>query len=129
MASCLESWLRELSAVESSRGSFQDASDAIARATGVRLGKRQLEQLAARAAADFETFYTDPSRDQATATEGDLLVLSADGKGIVMRPDPTRCAPPPPRQPAKPPPSWRPGCPAVRNATGNGWPRSVPCTT
>jgi len=84
--------LRELSAIESSRGSFEDASDAIARATGVRLGKRQLEQLAARAAADFETFYTDPSRSQAIATQGDLLVLSADGKGIVMRPDALRPA-------------------------------------
>jgi len=84
--------LRELSAFESSRGSFQDASDAIARTTGVRLGKRQLEQLAARAATDFEAFYTDPSRAQATATEGNLLVLSADGKGIVMRPDALRPA-------------------------------------
>jgi len=84
--------LRELSAVESSRGSFEEASDAIARTTGVRLGKRQLEQLAARAAADFEAFYTDSSRSQATATEGDLLVLSADGKGIVMRPDALRPA-------------------------------------
>jgi hypothetical protein len=44
--------LRELSAIESSRGSFEDASDAIGRITDVRLGKRQLEQLAARAAAD-----------------------------------------------------------------------------
>src|SRR5664280_886977 len=84
--------LRELSAVESSRGSFEEASDAIARTTGVRLGKRQLEQLAARAAADFEAFYTDSSRSQATATEGDLLVLSADGNRIVMRPDALRPA-------------------------------------
>jgi hypothetical protein len=84
--------LRELCAIESSRGSFQDASDAIARACGVRLGKRQLEQLAARAAADFEAFYTQPTRSQATVKQGDLLVLSADGKGIVMRPDALRPA-------------------------------------
>jgi hypothetical protein len=84
--------LRELSAIESSRGSFQEASDAIARTTGVRLGKRQLEQLAARAATDFDDFYTDPTRSQATPVEGDLLVLSADGKGIVMRPDALRPA-------------------------------------
>jgi hypothetical protein len=84
--------LRELSAVESSRGSFEDASDAIGRITDVPLGKRQLEQLTVRAAADFETFYTDASRSQATAVAGDLLVLSADGKGIVMRPDALRPA-------------------------------------
>src|SRR5680860_1238612 len=84
--------LRELSAIESSRGSFEDATDAIRRVTGVRLGKRQLEQLAARAAADFEAFYTQPARSQAAAAQGDLLVLSADGKGIVMRPDALRPA-------------------------------------
>ena len=82
--------LRELSAIESSRGSFEEASEAIRRITGEQLGKRQVEQLAARAAVDFEAFYSQPTRSQATVTEGDLLVLSADGKGIVMRPDALR---------------------------------------
>ena len=58
----------------------------------MRLGKRQLEQLAARAATDFDAFYTDSTPSQATPVEGDLLVLSADGKGIVMRPDALRPA-------------------------------------
>jgi hypothetical protein len=84
--------LRALSAVEASRGSFEEAREAIRRVSGVRLGKRQLEQLAARAAADFESFYCQPTRGQATATEGDLLILSADGKGIVMRPNALRPA-------------------------------------
>jgi hypothetical protein len=82
--------LRELSAIESARGSFEDAMDAVGRVTGVRLGKRQLEQLAVRAAVDFEAFYAQPARSQAAVTPGDLLVLSADGKGIVMRPDALR---------------------------------------
>jgi hypothetical protein len=38
--------LRRLAAVESTRGSFADAVDAIERATGQRLGNRQVEQLA-----------------------------------------------------------------------------------
>ena len=84
--------LRELSAIESSRGSFEEAGEAIGRITGVRLGKRQLEQLAVRAAADFDAFYSQPTRSQCRATEADLLVLSADGKGIVMRPDALRPA-------------------------------------
>lgn len=84
--------LRELSAIESSRGSFEDAVDAVGRATGVTLGKRQLEQLAAAAAVDFEAFYSQGARSQAEVTDGDLLVLSADGKGIVMRPDALRPA-------------------------------------
>ncbi|HEX7460669.1 MAG TPA: hypothetical protein VF317_00680, partial [Dermatophilaceae bacterium] len=52
--------LRELSAIESSRGSFEEASEAIRRITGGQLGKRQVEQLAARAAVDFEAFYSQP---------------------------------------------------------------------
>jgi hypothetical protein len=67
--------LRHLAAVESSRGSFDEAVEAVDRATGQHLGKRQVEQLASRAAKD-----------------GDLLVLSADGKGIVMRPEALRQA-------------------------------------
>jgi hypothetical protein len=49
--------LRQLAAVESSRGSFDGAMDAIERASGQHLGKRQVEDLARRAAVDFEGFY------------------------------------------------------------------------
>jgi len=84
--------LRELSAIEASRGSFEDATDAVGRVTGVGLGKRQLEQLVVSAAVDFDAFYSQPARIQAEVTDGDLLVLSADGKGIVMRPDALRPA-------------------------------------
>ena len=73
--------LCRLSAVEASRGSFDDAVQAIERGTGVVVGKRQLEQMAQTAAADFELFY----RQRTVLTEAqDVLVLSCDGKGIVM---------------------------------------------
>jgi hypothetical protein len=49
--------LRRLAAIESARGSFGDAADAVCRATGRRLGKRQLERLAQRSAVDFDAFY------------------------------------------------------------------------
>ena len=49
--------LRKLTAIESARGSFDDAAAAITRATGVRMGKRQVEELALRAAADVDAFY------------------------------------------------------------------------
>ena len=49
--------LRRLAAVEGSRGSFEEATAAIARTTGQQLGKRQVETLAARAAIDVEDFY------------------------------------------------------------------------
>ena len=80
--------LRKLAALEAARGSFQDAVDAICRQTGQRLGKRQVEELATLAAIDFEDFYE--TRRPARSKPGDLLVLSCDGKGIVMRPDALR---------------------------------------
>ena len=42
--------LRRLAAVEAARGSHEAAAAAITRATGVRTGKRQVEELARRAA-------------------------------------------------------------------------------
>jgi len=78
--------LRRRVAREATRGSFEEAVEAIAETTGVCVPKRQAEQLAARAAIDFEEFY---AAKQALATleqtDEPLLVLSVDGKGIVMR--------------------------------------------
>jgi hypothetical protein len=74
--------LRELAAIEAAGGSFEDGAAAVERATGVRAGKRQIEQLARRAAADFDSFYASRTRP---AHEG-VLVVEADGKGIKMLP-------------------------------------------
>jgi hypothetical protein len=77
--------LRRLAAEEPSRGSFDEAVAAIERGTGQHVPKRQVEELARRAAADFEAFYEGAKR--AEAGPADILVISADGKGIVMRPE------------------------------------------
>jgi hypothetical protein len=82
--------LRKLAALEAARGSYDDTAEAIERATGVRLGKRQAEQLVGRAAVDVEDFYA--RRRPKPGAGRDVLVLSADGKGIVMRPDALRPA-------------------------------------
>ncbi|MGH8920063.1 MAG: hypothetical protein ACRD0H_17320, partial [Actinomycetes bacterium] len=82
--------LRRLAAIESTRGSYDDAAEAIERATGVAVAKRQVEGLARRAAADVEDFYATVEREPAAGD--DVLVLSVDGKGIVMRPDSLRPA-------------------------------------
>jgi hypothetical protein len=60
----------------------------------VLVPKRQAEQLAARAGEDFEEYYV---AKQALETLGSpaeepVLVLSLDGKGIVMRPEDLRDA-------------------------------------
>ena len=49
--------LRKLAAIESARGSKEEAGAAVARATGVQVGKRQVEDLARRCAAHAEAFY------------------------------------------------------------------------
>jgi len=80
--------LRRLAAVEAARGSYDDTVDAIERASGQQLGKRQVEELAQRAAVDFDAFYL--TRQPVAGASSDLLVLSCDGKGVVMRPDALR---------------------------------------
>jgi hypothetical protein len=75
--------LQRLAALEAARGSFADAREAIERASGVRLGKRQVEHLARTAAVDTETFY---AARRPLPRPGRVLGLQADGKGIVMRP-------------------------------------------
>lgn len=82
--------LRRLAGLESARGSFDGAADAIQRITGRKLGKRQVELLAQRAARDFDLFYEQ--RPRHLSASDDLLVLSCDGKGIVMRPEALRKA-------------------------------------
>jgi hypothetical protein len=82
--------LRRLAAIESARGSFEDACAALRRSSGQTVAKRQLEGLARRAGCDFEAFYEH--RKPSAPAAGDALVLSCDGKGVVMRPDALRPA-------------------------------------
>jgi len=91
--------VRRLAAVEATRGSFDDALAAVREQTALGIGKRQIEQLAARAAIDFDGFYAQRARAPASGDgdgdgdgDGEVIVLSADGKGIVVRPDALRPA-------------------------------------
>src|SRR5712691_1162517 len=53
------------------------------RKPGGQVPKRQLEAMAIKGSHDFEAFYV--GNEVACSAPGDLLILSADGKGIVMR--------------------------------------------
>ena len=75
--------LRRVVAEESAKSSFDEVVELIAKRTGASIPKRQVEELAMRAAQDFDLFYRDRLRE-AEDTEH-LLVLSFDGKGIAMR--------------------------------------------
>lgn len=63
---------------------------AFAEQAGCTVPPRQAEELVSRAAADFDAFYA--SRPVSPSTPTDLLVLSCDGKGIVMRKEALRAS-------------------------------------
>jgi hypothetical protein len=71
--------LRKMAAIESARGSMEAAGAAITRATGVGIGKRQLEGMIRRAAAHIDAFYL--WREIVPAPGDHALVLTFDGKG------------------------------------------------
>ena len=80
--------MRRLAAIEGTRDSFEEGQEAIFRHTGQRLGKRQLRELVVRAAVDFESFYGQ--RQRTAIEQEDVLILSCDAKGVVMRPEALR---------------------------------------
>ena len=96
---CGYSWALQRLAVTFARsGSYEQAREFLLAVTGVGVGKRQLEQLAAAAAADAERFGRDrpgqagPQQEQEQEQEQELapLAISADGKGVAMRPEARR---------------------------------------
>jgi len=79
--------LSEKVAAAAASGSFGQACAAVIRQTGSTLGKRQCQQLTRQAAADFGDFYASAEhRPPPGAVPGQVLALSCDGKGIMVRP-------------------------------------------
>jgi hypothetical protein len=79
--------IRKRLAEEVARGSYDEAIAALERNTGVMVPKRQAEQLALRAAQDFDAFYAGRHAASPTqeANTGGLVCLTSDGKGVPMR--------------------------------------------
>ena len=78
--------LRRRVAIEAAKGSFDETVEHINTTTGAKVPKRQVEELAQRAAQDFDSFYE--MRRSSTIPEqntGSVMVISVDGKGVVMR--------------------------------------------
>ncbi|MEV4362709.1 hypothetical protein [Nonomuraea sp. NPDC049625] len=82
--------LARLAVAEAVRGSFDAAHAAITARCGNVLGKRQLQRLVQAAAVDIDAFYQQ--RSPVPRTRDELLVLSCDAKGVVMRPEALRPA-------------------------------------
>jgi hypothetical protein len=96
---CGYSWaLQRLAVMFCRSGSYEQAREFVLAATGVSVGKRQLEQITAAAAADAEQFGQGrPAQQGAVPRSGRdqeepglLVVMSADGKGVAMRPEARR---------------------------------------
>ena len=70
-------------------GAYEQARRFVAAATGVMIGKQQLEQITIEAAADAAGFYPALARDQGQEGPGPPagpLLISADCKGVAMLP-------------------------------------------
>ncbi len=81
--------LRQRLSKEALRGSFDKAIEAINDTTGGSIPKRQSLNVVRDVAQDFESFYEKKRWIEPEKT-ADLLILTFDGKGIVMRPDSLR---------------------------------------
>ncbi|TMR89771.1 ISKra4 family transposase [Nonomuraea basaltis] len=82
--------LAKLAVIEAVRGSFDTAHAAITARCGQVIGKRQIEQLVAEAAADVDAFYA--AQTLLPCTSCTVLALSVDAKGVAMRPEALRPA-------------------------------------
>lgn len=76
--------LRKMAAVEGCKASFEEVVKAIDSHTGAHVAKRQAEELVRRAAGDFDAFYESGTATPHSRATNDLMVMSADGKGIVV---------------------------------------------
>lgn len=97
---CGYSWqLQELAEMAGRAGSFGEARALVLAATGISIGKRQLEEILQAAAADAEEFAEHralPGTPAVTGPDGKrrpaVLAMSADAKGVAMRPGALRPA-------------------------------------
>lgn len=84
--------VRRLVSEDVTRSSYDEALEVLSERTAAKVPKRQGLELTRRAAEDFVNFYDEGAAvgadtDVAQEASGSLLVLTTDGKGIVMRPD------------------------------------------
>ena len=79
--------LQKRVAAKAAKLSFESVAGDIETDTGVRIGKRQVEQIVSAAAQDFDAFYAQPCAEevQRQAAAKPIQVLTFDGKGVVMR--------------------------------------------
>jgi hypothetical protein len=101
------SWTVQQAAVRFAlAGSYEQAQLWLQDLTGASIGKQQLEQILVEAACDAPGFY--PAQPARAGTQELPLVISADGKGVAMRPGARRAETA--REAAKRTPAFASGC-------------------
>jgi len=65
--------------------SFDEVIGMLSETTGAHVGKRQVEELVIRAAEDFDAFYKEGYAFRPWEQTGPIMVVTVDGKGVVMR--------------------------------------------
>lgn len=83
--------LSELVATSVAFNGYNKTVEIINKTTAAKVAKRQVEELALHSSRDFDEFYqAKQARSNQEEKIGDILVISVDGKGVVMRQDDLR---------------------------------------
>ena len=82
--------VHRLVAEQTAKSSFDEVVVEVGKWTGTTVHKRQVEGLAQAAAQNFEAFYTQRRLDVARLAAKQVLVITSDAKGIVVRPEDLR---------------------------------------
>ncbi len=76
--------LRRRMAEETTKASFAETNETLAKTTGGAIGKRQCKEVSVKVAQEFEAFYAQWAQSGSEFIS-ELLVLTTDSKGIVMQ--------------------------------------------
>ncbi len=77
--------LRRRVAENAAKSSFDETIETVNKTSGGHIPKRQAEELVQRSARDFDAFYETRKYNPADEiSTGPILVITADGKGVVM---------------------------------------------
>lgn len=78
--------VRQRVASEVALNGFNSTVEIIKKTTAAQVPKRQVEELARKSASDFDQFYEyQQAQSKQSEQTGEIIVISADGKGVVMR--------------------------------------------
>jgi hypothetical protein len=77
--------VRRRVAEQAAEDSFDGVIEVLSENTAAQVGKRQVEELTVRAAQDFDGFYQERGAWPSREVMSEILVLTVDGKGVVMR--------------------------------------------